>query len=398
MAWLAHPGHYHHMRLLTRPALRHGLGHLRPGRPHEAATLRITAPGGGGRPPVSGTRALHVPAVVESSVQTTCQLISDLHAVTHTPWFVTIPLVAVAVNAAFRLPFTVYAHKVAQRRLKLTSLLTAWAIRHKRDVDRDVGAGRLARDKGEAEHLKRQRKTLRRLFREFDVQTWKTQGGLLSLPFWLLAIESLRRLCGGPRGLLGQLLGEKAQDAETGAGAERTASLSLEDLPAAGEAVSQTAASPLSSLADPTLATEGCLWFPDLMVSDPYHILPFVLSAAMVANMIPDTDAGRRALFGLEDRSAAPGNRQAATNTALALSNLRLRRALLLLGAAIGPVTAALPAGLHLYWISSVSATYLSGKVVKRFIPISRPTVRPCEGIELPIVRPPPQPPTGKGA
>ncbi|KAJ5215040.1 hypothetical protein N7468_010719 [Penicillium chermesinum] len=54
-----------------------------------------------------------------------------------------------------------------------------------------------------------------------------------------------------------------------------------------------TAASPVASsvtetvyrAVDPTLATEGALWFPDLLAGDSTGILPFILTATIITNV-----------------------------------------------------------------------------------------------------------------
>ncbi|AEO71755.1 uncharacterized protein THITE_2058099 [Thermothielavioides terrestris NRRL 8126] len=127
------------------------------------------------------------------------------------------------------------------------------------------------------------------------------------------------------------------------------------------------------------MATGGCLWFPDLMVADPYHILPVALSAILVLNMLPRSQAGLRLLLGGEDTQPAK---------AVGVKwRMRLQRALLMVAVFVGPATMDLPAALHLYWIASATVTWAQTAIIWRLMPLPK-TVAPAKKSELNFVMP----------
>ncbi|TPX11851.1 uncharacterized protein E0L32_007349 [Thyridium curvatum] len=331
-----------------------------------------------------GRRSAHHLAFVHDSIQATQDLILNLHAVTHTPWYVTIPLVALGVNILFRLPFTIYAQRLAQKRIQLTPLLQAWNIAHARSLAKQsVPAAEMSTHM--TKHLQ---KTSSKLYKKWGVQQWKMYGSFLSLPFWLVAIEAIRRMCGGPRGLLGSFLfGRKEEvpvadvDAATLSSSAPTDVVSAVDIAPADGGPLQDVAQHITSSIEPSLSTGGCLWFPDLMAADPYHVLPVALSVMLVINLMPRTEAGIRRLFGLEPKPDYPGQPQT-PETTLARSMRGFHRSMLIVASSVGVITMDLPSALHLYWLSSAAFSYLLSNGVHYIIPIRKWPIEPCKGRE----------------
>ncbi|KAK1829249.1 hypothetical protein QBC39DRAFT_357049 [Podospora conica] len=131
-----------------------------------------------------------------------------------------------------------------------------------------------------------------------------------------------------------------------------------------------------------SLATGGCLWFPDLTAADPLHVLPFALSAVLVMNVLPGTRAGKMLVFGMgRGKTVAVGGE----------TPLRLTRAFLIMALAIGPCTMDLPAAIHLYWLSSASLTLLQAKMIPYLLPMpmtDSADMRPCTENEMRFIRP----------
>ena len=339
-----------------------------------------------------GKRNLHYQSLLDASLQTTHEAIASLHAVTHTPWFLTIPLVALGVNVLFRLPFVIHAQKIAQHRMKLAPLFQAWAQKHFRDVAKDgTPPGRQ-----KAEATLRHVRTSKKLYREWGLQQWKMHGSILSFPLWLLVIETVRRMCGGPSGLLGQLFGTKQVDAAepdaVPAAESPVAALPPTDVSALSTAGDGSALETVTSavvLYEPSLTTGGCLWFQDLTIADPYHVLPFALSAVLVANLIPKSDVARRALFGLGPPKT---NGAAAAGPVVAQSRMMrgLHRGLLLVSASVGVITLHFPSAIHLYWLASSCVSYLLVKGVNHLMPIPKMGTRPSRSNDLPVLKGPP--------
>ncbi|KAK7699273.1 hypothetical protein SLS64_011731 [Diaporthe eres] len=330
-------------------------------------------------------------------------LITSVHEVTATPWFISLPLVAVVVSAIIRVPLTLYTQSTQRRKAKLAPLIQAQYAQ--------IGLG--LRRKAVPNVMERVTKAVKtrskKMFAAFAVnETRSIWGGLISLPVFLSNLEVIRTMCGGPRGLLGSLLyGWQGRDAaarttsDTAAAgttmssttprtgfeppvAEITSPTGISDL-----ASSTTTAEVLNPLTlEPSFATGGCFWFPDLLVPDPYRILPFAVSGLLLMHLIPETEAELRNLFGM--RPPAGSRRNIVIAGGRSRGSLALRRALIVVALAIGPVTMDMPVALHLYWASSVGCSLVVTKGVKRLLPIPRVPVKPCSGLEIPLIRPKP--------
>lgn len=330
-------------------------------------------------------------------------LITSVHEVTATPWFISLPLVAVVVSAIIRVPLTLYTQSAQRRKAKLAPLIQAQYAQ--------IGLG--LRRKAVPNVMERVTKAVKarskKMFAAFAVnETRSLWGGLVSLPVFLSNLEVIRTMCGGPRGLLGSLLyGWQGRDAaapkplDTAAAvptaSSTTANTSLEppaaDLPSSTGiselTLSTTSPEVLNPLTlEPSFATGGCLWFPDLLVPDPYHILPFAVSGLLLMHLIPETEAELRNLFGM--RPPAGSRRNIVIAGGRSRGSLALRRALIVLALAIGPVTMDMPVALHLYWASSIGCSLVVTKGIRRLLPIPKVPVKPCSGLEIPLIRPKP--------
>jgi inner membrane protein COX18 len=265
-----------------------------------------------------------------------------------------------------------------RQRAALGPLIQAWIPRHAQDIRRAGKSGQI-----QQEMERRVNQTTKRIYQSFGVQTWKMWSGLASLPVWLLAMESLRRMSGGGYGLLGSLFfGSKVdtqaqQRSEAGSASSNPAdAISVTDVMHVDDTVLSELPMPdLPPGADPSLATGGCLWFTDLMAPDPLNILPILLSIVLVSNVLPKSAARMRAVFG-----SAPSKNEVIQPGVDGRG--RLTKFLLLLSIAAGPLTSGLPAALHLYWISSSTFGLIISQLVTRAMPIRSGRVRPCLGIE----------------
>lgn len=346
-------------------------------------------------------RCFHIGPTIATALQGTQDLILSFHHATHTPWFITIPLVALGVNLLFRLPFNIYTQKIQQRRAKLAPILQAWNTR----IQRDIALEGVPPSQREAEVKTRFGRTTARIWKKFGLQDWKLYANTLGIPFWLVGIDAIRRLCGGPTGILGHLFLGSGQANTTAAAAAVTEGRAIEkgadDVampssmgtsenpaglvpavePSSGSDIADTI---VHAAADPSLTTGGVLWFPDLTVADPWHVLPLALSAILVANVWPKTAAGRQAVFNM-----AGGPTESNTRLDLGMrGRLGLHRGLFVVSLLVGPLTMNLPAALHLYWISSSTLSWATQKMLARMYPVGGNSIQPCKGIELPVIRP----------
>lgn len=320
-------------------------------------------------------------------------MIIGLHNVTGTPWYLTIPLVAVSVGAVFRLPFVLNNNRLLQERTKYTPIIQAWGPIITRRV---VNSGVTAQDHDKVVK-ERTEKAIKSLWERAGLQQRKLYTGFISLPFWLIAIDSIRRLCGGPRGLLGSIFLPAPTDGKvttTPSPAPNPVEPSTAYVPdwvgsvetGAGVAPSSTVDA-IASGVDTSLMTEGALWFQDLTVADPYGILPVTLSAVLLYNVIPKQTSRARELFGVNRGPEADDNSIPLLSKYTPLQR-GFGRSMIILSMAVGPLTMDLPAAVHLYWLTSALFSAAGTQLAAYMYPIESKIVRPCQGVELPVIRP----------
>jgi mitochondrial inner membrane protein COX18 len=199
------------------------------------------------------------------------------------------------------------------------------------------------------------------IYRRWGCQTWKNFLPLVQLPIWILGVETLRGMVGTKKGLLGLMLPEALAGNvnELDAAPE----LAAAGIPGAGLEGAEILG--VKSLAEtvvpvePSLATEGMLWFPDLMAPDPLLLLPFMLSGTMFLNIY---SGQQRGIPGVE----------------MTLTRIRILRALGVVALAAGPLTLQMPSAMLLYWVSSGMLAYGQALLIDRYMPIKSP-VKPCD-------------------
>lgn len=327
---------------------------------------------------------------VESAVTHTQELITTFHFFTGTSWYITIALVAFGVNLV-RLPFVINTRRMQQRRLELTPLNVAWYNLMMKSVHTNQPR---AIEQLEKEAQKKTAKKMKKIYSDFGLQAWKAfSSGIITIPIWLGVMESLRRLCGGPTGLIGALFFNEGEvtDATAIAGLSsdtsslaNAASTAVDTASTAGISTIADVAIPAATTLEPSLATGGLLWFPDLLIPDPYHVLPWLLSFTMAANLglVPTSVKAARELLGggpLEKYSDKLNPRT------------RLRRILLICSISIAPVTMYFPAALHVYWICTSCMSALMTEVIFRCMPLPAPTAVIASGQHRVMLLPRPE-------
>lgn len=273
------------------------------------------------------------PRSLDSVLIATHGVLEGLHSFTGLPWAYTIPLTALAIRTVFILPIGINARKAAQTQLDLVPLLNAWHHQFRKQAIQEVGhlgpdaANQFVKDK-----LEKKRKEL---YSRYNCGTWKQYLSFMQLPIWMVAVETIRKMCGAHDGLLKWIE-------------------SLFISSNANESAASTDLDLGSLLLEPTFATEGALWFPNLLISDPMLILPFMLSGSILLNLSgqgkPKSVFYRRFL-----------------NSAKVVA------------LAIIPLTLQMPSAMLVYWTSSSLMAYGQAKMLDVFMPIRKPVV-PCKG------------------
>ncbi len=204
------------------------------------------------------------------------------------------------------------------------------------------------------------RRKRKEVYERACVQMWKNWVPVpVQLTAFIVMIESIRGLVGAQQGVWGRIFGGGEETLSTD-----TVATIPKVIVDAGDKIETALVGDITSKIplDPTLATEGMLWFTDLTASDPQLILPFLLSGVMFANLLPK----HVLLF----QPAPPP-------TEKTFAGKFLERLLKVGALAIGPLTLGLPSGLLLYWVSSSTLTLLSNLGMEYWYPAPK-VPKPC--------------------
>ncbi|KAI9680517.1 MAG: hypothetical protein M1817_003957 [Caeruleum heppii] len=309
----------------------------------------------------------HQYALIEPLLTTTQTLITGLHTITGLSWAVSLPLTAFLIRLTIILPSTYYSHLAQQRQLALQPLSAAWSSHLQQTLPRETPgfADMSSRRKTLSIRLATWRKR-REIWKRWQCGLWKSLIPAMHLPLYLVVLETLRRMCGAREGLLSliaQPFRSASQYISTRFFPEATPLDPYEDSETFSTStdVTTTPIDPLrSSYIDPTLSTEGALWFPNLLLPDPQLLLPFILSGLLLSSI---HSANRtRTRHGRE----------------LTRLQTRLGRSAMLLALAIGPMTLQLPSALLVYWISSQALGVAQTWLLDRVVPLRPgPTIKP---------------------
>lgn len=196
-----------------------------------------------------------------------------------------------------------------------------------------------------------------RIYSRWGCGLWKNYLPLMQLPIWLVMVETLRGMAGTRKGLLGLMIPEGI--AGDSSGLDAAPELAAAGMPEAGifeaELIGEKSIVEGVVPVEPSLATEGMLWFPDLMAADSMLLLPFILSGTLFLNIY----SGRQRVVMTQGR-------------------IRLMRALGVVALAAGPLTLQMPTAMLLYWVSSGMLAYGQNLLIDYYMPVKSP-VKPCE-------------------
>ncbi|KAF2625423.1 hypothetical protein BU25DRAFT_345580 [Macroventuria anomochaeta] len=301
----------------------------RPARPSLARSHRSHAgPNVSGiRPP---TRAFHASAprqdpVLDAILYLPHEMMTLIH--TQVPWYAAIPAAAFLLRGALVTGFGTWARSLMARYIGLQPLRQALARQKRDQVLRQMHNQGGARTPQEAKT--RTMAEVKQVVTKLDSRwrvTLKGQIGwtLIQIPVFFTMAEVIRKMCGARDGLL-------ALTASSVKGIQGCCYYQC-------HRGNRCAAVTTSPFFEPSLATEGMLWFPSLITPDP--LLPFVVSGLMFSN-----------IYFTNNTISSDKNWPNA-----------IRRALLGVSLLIGPLCQNLPAGLMLYWASSTTSVMLWNK------------------------------------
>lgn len=195
---------------------------------------------------------------VNEVLEVSSSFIHGVHAVSGLPWVASIPLTALIVRMTVAMPLQMYTKIQARKEQDLTPLLNSWKEHYKKEIrgeldsgsDAPMSAGKATRRLGT--HLSAKKRSLHS---RWGVHRFWKPMVFMQMPVWLSIMESLRAMSGNAGGLVPYLMSLFGL----------TSSI---DLPV-----------------EPSLATEGAFWFPDLLAGDPTGVLPIALTASIIFNI-----------------------------------------------------------------------------------------------------------------
>lgn len=276
---------------------------------------------------------------VETPVAMAYELFQTVHSV-GLPWVLSIPATALIVRMVVGLPQQKFVMVHQRRKVAIAPVLQAWDRIYRREImDKYYREGIQIRPHVVSALTPAHVAITRyQMYKSWKIKTWAPYTAVFLLPVWLSMIEALRRMSGFPSIF----------------GAENTTSAPLE----------------------PSLATEDALWFPDLLVADPY-ILPFMLSATLFTNVT----------WGWK----VPTWKEISLLPTVPRRNERvswiLKRSLQFLGLASGVFAHVngVPAAILIYWISSTAFATLQRWWLKERIMKNQglPKVEPEMGVQV---------------
>ncbi|KAF2100671.1 hypothetical protein NA57DRAFT_74270 [Rhizodiscina lignyota] len=252
----------------------------------------------------------------------------NLHAASGIPWAYIIPLTAVGVRVLL-FPFAVWNRRAQQRYLNIQPLLQAWLVKFRHSVYMNHAGSK------DVAFLRRELAWQMAGRKKFLTKTWKcgwwrrSYHIFLQLPLFVSWAEVYRRMAGMKQGFFSELV-SKAVPESVSAAVNPWLGMIF------GEATS------VKDALEPSLATEGMLWFQDLSVADPTGYLSGIVMGLTCLNVLIST------------RRAGKGRAR--------INYIQRGLQVAVIGAtvAVYPWTLGMPAAVMLYWASSLSTNIVS--------------------------------------
>ncbi|KAI9036845.1 putative mitochondrial export translocase Oxa2 [Aspergillus affinis] len=266
-----------------------------------------------------------------------------IHSVTGLPWAVSLPLTALVVRTTVAMPLQIYTKIQARRERDMIPLLHSWRQYYQKDLRKRKSSSDQLALPGDArvQVLKAMATKQRALHKRWNVARFWKPLNFLQIPIWLSIMESIRAMSGSTTGLVPYLLSflESSSSAEASAALQRAV--------------------------EPSLATEGALWFPDLMAGDSTGILPAVMTFSILLNIRSGWKAPA-----LSELSDLPRLELAKK---LSVKGLRVFIQVLALNVGLSSYYHQFPAALMLYWITSTNTATLQTYLLDKYMIFNQP-------------------------
>ncbi|KAH8697156.1 putative mitochondrial export translocase Oxa2 [Talaromyces proteolyticus] len=262
-----------------------------------------------------------------------------VHDISGLTWATSIPLTAVIVRSLVAFPLQIYSRKRARRQGDILPLVVSYRKYYEKVMKNQKTTDKIFMRPDQAEQKLRQTLKVKTnmLYSRWNVSKYPQLIPLLQIPVWLSLMEGIRAMCGVNVGILRYLLPMPNKDD-------------------GGPALPGT---------EPTLASEGALWFPDLLVGDPTGILPVLLGLSIIGNV----------QSGWKTKSLAETSDFSEREMIMSLASKSMKVAFTGLGIwiAVSAYASGMPAGMMLYWIASSNTATLQSRLLERYMFASKP-------------------------
>ncbi|PWW74161.1 hypothetical protein C7212DRAFT_215141 [Tuber magnatum] len=258
--------------------------------------------------------------LIPTVLSATHDFLTTLHTSTNLPYHTLIPLSAVLLRLTITTPLTIYSRRRALRTQRLQPILSAY----QHPIARNAKSTTATPQAWELRTRKEMHWKRRELWKRWGCQAWKMLlAPVVQIPVWVTASVTLRGMA-GVEGLPTWLRGLGKIGGEV--------------------------------WVEEALATEGALWFGDLLVADPYLALPMGFSFLLFANIELQTKL----------HLPSTGKQRVFTNV------------LRILSLAAFPLTTNAPAALTLYWSTSAVFSLVQNIILAKVMPRGE-DLEPCK-------------------
>lgn len=278
-----------------------------------------------------------------------------VHSLSGLPWVLSLPLSAVIVRMTVGLPLQIYTKLMARREQEIAPLLLSWSEYDKAALfskARDTELSRMDPLRAMIAVRKKMGERRRALRKQWKIAPYYPYVNFLSIPVWIAVMDGLRQMSGIGQGLMLYLT-----NMVTRLPAQALAFLAGTDL----SSTPMDANLPIES----TMASEGALWFPDLLAGDATGILPALLAASVIMNV--RTGWKVSTFQELDKLSPTAANKQ------FVLRLLRMFIQVLAVSIGASAYAFQMPTALLLYWITSSNIATLQTFLLQKYMFRSKP-------------------------
>lgn len=278
-------------------------------------------------------------------LEASSSFIQGVHSVSGLPWVASIPLTALIVRMTVAMPLQMYTKIQARKEQDLAPLLTSWSQHYQKEIKSQVNQSSdnpLLVGSAVAQLSKKLAAKKSSLHRSWGVHRFWKPVNFLQMPVWIAIMESLRAMSGNNRGLVPYLLSLLEPDA--------------------------TGPVPTHLAVEPSLATEGALWFPDLLAGDPTGILPLALTVSILVNIRTGWKVTK-----FKDMADLPRSQLVRLGVG---RGIRLLLQVLALNIGASSYLYEMPSALLIYWTTSTNVATLQSFLLERYM-FKRPALKP---------------------